>query len=167
MSLKSLQREMKMAENQVYRPQCHSRFPSKEGVGTKYLVLTTAWDFLCLFCYTCKTLVAMKNFLQLSLISLPGIWGLRWNYFEKLQNVQACKILNKRFIYGSELQGRLWWVSELSMNVVSQRDILPYSISIYTKKFSQVFRWQALNCRSFSFHTWISVYQDTLCSITF
>lgn len=46
MFLKSLQREMKLAENQVYRPQCHSRSPSKEGVGAKYLVLITALDFL-------------------------------------------------------------------------------------------------------------------------
>lgn len=28
-----------MAENEVYRSQCHSRVPSKGGVGAKYLVL--------------------------------------------------------------------------------------------------------------------------------
>lgn len=65
-----------MVHNKLYRHQYHSMFFSKEGVGAKSCVDHWLGFSIFMFYYICKTHVAMKSFLQPSLVALPCIWEL-------------------------------------------------------------------------------------------
>lgn len=180
-SLKSLRRTGKTADNKLYRHQYHSLFSpkKKEKVPNLLCGFLLGIFFTCaLFHYICDISVATNSFVQASSLALPSIWGLRWSYVKNSGNIHSLrniKQLCSRVLRSLPVSYRTdcrEYLSELALNFLLQNDMLYHSNSIYIRQFPP--RFGSVICRSthrifssFSFHTNISIYKDVLCSISF
>lgn len=180
-SLKSLRRTGKTADNKLYRHQYHSLFSpkKKEKVPNLLCCFLLGIFFTCaLFRYICDISVATNSFVQASSLALPSIWGLRWSYVKNSGNIHSLRNIKQlcshvlRSMPVSYRTDCREYLSELALNFLLQNDMLYHSNSIYIRQFPP--RFGSVICRSthrifssFSFHTNISIYKDVLCSISF